>query len=72
MTEKTLKKIDGTVYKAKLEHYKNLRHQYLEMERKENEKAVHHMISAYVQALCDCGVITERERMSLYIYYATI
>jgi hypothetical protein len=72
MTKKALELIEGTVYQKTLEHKK--------FERKRLEKAGHEnaatsvraSTAGYLQALCEAGIITERERQALFIYYATI
>ena len=72
MTQKALEKIAGTPYQKMLE--------YKRTQRKNLEKAGHDAaadstkasIAGYVQAMRDCGVITERERGLLFIYYGTI
>lgn len=72
MTKKTLEKLEGTTCKFTLENKK--------AERKRVEEAGHHnaaeaikgSIAGYVQAMRDCGVITESERRVLFIYYATV
>ena len=71
-TQDVLKRIEGTTYKATLE--------YKKMERKKMEaggyegaaEGVKKSIAGYVQALKDCGIITEHERRVLFIYYATV
>ena len=72
MTEKTLKKIEGTIYKTILEHQKKMRKRFLESELENDAKCAQIFIAGYVQALCDCGVVTARERQVLFIYYGTM
>lgn len=71
-TQDVLRKFEGTAFKATLE--------YKKAERKRLEAAgfigtaegVKKSIAGYVQALRDCGVVTESERRVLFIYYATV
>ena len=71
-TQEVLNKIEGTNHKKTLE--------YKKAEIKRLEEAGYHLgvdsgkasIAGYVQALRDCGVITESERRVLFIYYATV
>jgi hypothetical protein len=72
MTAKALEKINGTPYQTTLE-YKRKQRKYLEeaghAQAAESAKA---SIAGYCQALRDCGIITERERGALFLYYGTV
>jgi hypothetical protein len=72
MTKKVLEKIEGTIYKTTLENKKNDRQRFEKMGLEKDARAIRTSIAGYVQALRDCGVITERERQVLFIYYGTI
>ena len=72
MTKEALKKIEGTIYKTALEYKKHQR-KLLEEARAQNAAdSAKASIAGYVQALRDCGIITESERQTLFIYYGTI
>lgn len=72
MTKLVLEKIEGTIYKTTLEQKKKDRKRLEEMEHAHEAREIKCSIAGYVQALRDCGVITERERQALFIYYGTI
>lgn len=72
MTKKALEKIEGTTYKSTLERKKNDRKHLAEMGLDKDANAVRCSIAGYIQALRDCGIITESERQKLYIYYGTL
>lgn len=72
MTKKTLEKIEGTNYKATLEYKKSERIRLEEAGYKNAADSAKASIAGYVQALRDCGVITERDRQVLFVYYGTI
>jgi hypothetical protein len=71
-TRELLGKLEGTTYKYTLEHKKTDRKR-LEAEGHENAaKSVKASIAGYVQAMRDCGAVTESERQKLFIYYGTV
>ena len=72
MTKKALEKIEGTTYKFTLEQKKADRKHMEEAGHTSAAKEVKASIAGYVQAMRDCGVITESERRTLFIYYATV
>lgn len=72
MTKKALEKIEGTIYKATLEHKKADRKRLEEVGHVNAAQSVKASIAGYVHALRDCGVITESERQALFVYYGTI
>jgi hypothetical protein len=72
MTKKVLEKIEGTNYKITLEQKRADRKRLKERGHEQAEDEVKASIAGYVQALRDCGVITERERQVLFIYYGTV
>lgn len=72
MLAHVLKKIDGTMYKKTLEDKK---HERKRLEAAGNDAAARYTkasIAGYCQALRDCGVINDRERGVLFIYYGTV
>jgi hypothetical protein len=71
MTEKALKKIDGTIYQKTLEYKRNERKRLEAAGYETAESRTNASIAGYCQALCDCGIITERERALLFLYYGT-
>lgn len=70
--QQTLKKIDGTIYKTTLEHKKETRQHLEKLGLVNTAREVKCSVAGYVQALRDCGVITESDRQKLFIYYGTI
>lgn len=72
MTQKALEKIKGTVHKNALEYKKAQRKKLEEAGHENAAQSVKSSIAGYVQAMMDCGVITERDRELLFIYYGTI
>ena len=72
MTREVLKKIEGTNFCGELEYKKRERKRLIEAKCERGAENAKASIAGYVQALRDCGVITERERQVLYIYYATL
>ena len=71
MTEKVLQKIEGTTFKKTLDYKKRERKNLMDNGYETQAYNVKTSIAGYVQAMRDCGVITERERSILFIYYAT-
>lgn len=71
-TQDVLNKIEGTNYKAALEYKRAERKRLEAAEYREAAEGVKKSVAGYVQALRDCGVITERERQVLFIYYGTV
>lgn len=71
MTEKTIDKIRGTIYHKTLEYKRNERKRLVEAGYETAERITNASIAGYCQALCDCGIITERERGILFLYYGT-
>lgn len=72
MTQKALEKISGTQYQNALEYKKAQRKNLEEAGHKSAADSAKASIAGYVHAMRDCGVITERERELLFIYYGTI
>lgn len=72
MTKTVLEKIEGTNYKNTLEIKRADRKRLEESGHEQAADAIKASIAGYVQALRDCGVITERERQVLFIYYGTV
>lgn len=72
MVQKTLDKIRGTKYYDTLENKKRERKKMKELRLENAAETVKASIAGYVQAMRDCGIITERERQALFIYYATV
>lgn len=72
MTRKALEKIEGTIYKTTLEHKKADRQHLAKAGHENAADSVKASIAGYVQALRDCGIITESERQKLFAYYGTI
>lgn len=72
MTRKTLEKIEGTIYKTTLENKKEARTRLAKLGHEKEAKSVQASVAGYVQAMRDFGIITERERQELFIYYGTI
>ena len=72
MTKKALKKIEGSIYERTLEFKKKDRQRFEEMRLENDAIAIRCSIAGYLHALRDCGIITEREREILFIYYGTI
>ena len=72
MTKQILDRIEGSVYKAALER-KRAERKRLEAAGLVNDaQDMKCNVSGYVQALRDVGIINDRERQALYIYYGTI
>jgi trans-2-enoyl-CoA reductase len=71
MTRATIEKIKDTPHGTALEKKKQWRKALLEAGREREARETQTSIAGYVQALRNCGVITERERSVLYIYYGT-
>ena len=72
MVQRTLERIEGTTYKATLEKKKSDRKRLAKMGAITDAHSIELSLAGYIQALRDVGVITERERQELFIYYATI
>ena len=72
MANKVLEKIEGTIYKTTLEHKKSTIKRFKEMELTNDAEAISKSVAGYLQAMRDCGVITDRERQWLYIYYGSM
>jgi ribosomal protein S17E len=72
MTKKAFEKIEGTIYKTTLDYKKTERKNLEERGFTNAAKEIANSIAGYVQALRDCGVITESERRTLFLYYATM
>lgn len=72
MTQKALEKIVGTQYQKALEYKKAQRKNLEEAGHENAAQSVKASIAGYVHALRDCGIITESERQTLFIYYGTI
>ena len=72
MTRKTLEKISGTIYAATLTQKMRDRRQLELAGHTAAADNIRYSIAGYVQALRDTGIITESERIILYIYYGTI
>lgn len=71
MTINALEKIKGTKHEELLETQRRYRRSMAEQHRDREEKEVKTFIAGYLKALHNSGIITDRERMKLYIYYAT-
>ena len=71
MTANLLQKIEGTPYKTTLEYKKSERKRLEEMKCEHAAISVRSSTAGYLQALCEAGIITESERRTLFLYYAT-
>ena len=72
MTKELLEKIDGTVYKEQLERMKKIRKQLKDCELENEARGVYARITGYISALKDCGIITENEMSSIFLYYTVV
>lgn len=72
MLKKVLEKIDGTTYKTTLEHKKKDYKYFKSVGLEKNAEKIQGSVAGYVQALRDCGIITESDRQKLFLYYGTI
>ena len=72
MTKEIIEKFEGTVYKATLEYKKKERHRLEEAGYASEAEKTKASTYGYIQALCDARIITDRERMLLFIYYCTM
>jgi len=68
MTKRALRKLTDT-QKDVLDTYRNYYLRAKENENRIDSTAFKNKILGYVEALRDCGQITERERMAVVIYY---
>ena len=71
MVKEALKKIEDMPFKTVLDLMREDRKRAEEW----NETIADQMkysIIGYLKAMRDCGVITDRERQALFIYYATV
>lgn len=71
-TQEVLNKFEGTPWKAALEYKRAERKRFEDNGFIGCAEGVKKSIAGYVQALRDCGVVTERERQVLFIYYGTV
>ena len=71
MTKKALEKIEGTPFKTALDSMRETRKRVEKIDEKSANQTKYSIIG-YLKAMRDFGVITERERQALFIYYATI
>jgi hypothetical protein len=72
MTRETLEKIEGTIYKSTLERKKHDLKHLEDMGLVKDAKGIRCSIAGYLQALRDCGIITESDFRKLFCYYGTI
>lgn len=72
MTRKALEKIKGTQHETTLENKKKWRKSLAADGNERAARETQTSIAGYLHALRNCGIITERERSALYIYYGTI
>lgn len=70
MTKALLEKIEGTAYRAQLEKMKKIRKQLKDCGLDDAARGVYARITGYIDAMRDCGIITESERNSLFFNYA--
>lgn len=71
MTQKILKRIENTVFKSTLDKMRETR-KHLEKIDVNSANQTKYSIIGYLKAMRDFGVITERERQVLFVYYATV
>lgn len=71
MTKKTLEKIEGTTFKSALDNMRKTRKHFEGTDDKSAGQTKYSIIG-YLKAMRDFGIITERERQVLFIYYATL
>lgn len=72
MTRAAIEKLKGTVHEIALEQKKKMRKNLLEVGREHEAREQQTSIAGYLHALRNCGIITERERGVLFIYYGTL
>lgn len=72
MTRTAIEKLKGTPHEAFLERQKKWRNALLDAGRDREATAAQALLAGYVKALRNCGIITESERRTLFIYYGTI
>lgn len=69
MENTALEKIKGTIFETALESKKFAINSFNEMGERIASQTVKNSLAGYLQAMRDCGVVTDRERMWLYLYY---
>jgi len=72
MTRAAIEKIKGTTHEIFLEKHRDWRKNLLKANRESEARETQMLIAGYVKALRACGIITERERGVLFIYYGTV
>ena len=69
MGNRTLEKIKGTIFEVALAKKKATLAFYKELEQEHEVREIKNSVAGYLQAMRDCDIITDRERMWLYLYY---